>query len=376
MFRPRLTVLLAVVLAGTAFGVRSQHITQALDMAYEDVQPVNGKGGSDISGPYVPVRNWPQPLEGGRMLSNAASVFPLSPDRVIVGVRRTRGPWPIAYNWDMREAFTVLGAQIGVAAFRDPEETHKLTVLDRNGKIIEYWKQWDKLRSIQFIRVNPDDPEGHVYVTGAGQIMKITSDGKRLVYTITSKDIPTRDGVGGFAPEGMTFHPDGSFYVVSRDRVLRFSEDGKLLSDFGKGGSGPGEFKGAHDLFLDREGGRLYVADKDNQRIQILDENGRYLDEWPNIVGASLVSMTADRKYIWVSSVYTAKFLKFDLNGRLQESWGTQGFGPGAITGGIHDFSTDSEGNLYIADHSNAVQKFSPRKDGKPAELIGQLLPY
>ena len=86
--------------------------------------------------------------------------------------------------------------------------------------------------------------------------------------------------------------------------------------------------------------------------------------------------MTADRKFLWVADIFTAKFLKFDLEGRLQTSWGTWGFGPGAITGGIHDFTTDDEGNLYIADHSNTIQKFRPREGGNPEQLIGRLLPY
>jgi len=384
MVRPRQVVILAVLLAATALAAQSQtlqpqpsgHQPYFVDRAYEDVQPVNGKGGSDISGPYVPVRNWPQPLAGGRMFSEAATVFALSPDRILVGARLTKEPWPIAYNWDMREAFAILAAERW-KAFRDPKETHRLTVFDRNGAMVDHWKQWDKtIPRMQFIRVNADDPQGYVYITGRGMVMKFTLDGERHVYTIGPDDVPTHDGQMSFSPEGMTFHPDGGFYVVSKERVIRFSEGGKYLSEFGKGGSGPGELDGAHDVFFDREGGRLYVADKDNHRIQIFDENGRYLDEWPNIVGPSIVRMSADRKSVWVACLFTAKFLKFDLEGRLQTSWGTQGFGPGGIIGGIHDFSTDSEGNLYIADHSNTVQKLSPRKDGNPAWMIGQLLPY
>ena len=156
----------------------------------------------------------------------------------------------------------------------------------------------------------------------------------------------------------------------------RFSKDGEYLSEFGKAGSGPGEFNDVHDVFLDREGGRIYLSDKDNHRVQVFDENGRFLDLWPNIIGPSIVRITADRKYIRVMGMFTSKFLKFDLDVRFQTSWGTHGFAPGGITGGIHDLSTDSEGNLYIADHSNTVQKLRPRKDGNPEQLLGHLLPY
>ena len=358
-------------------GDPSQHPDMyLLDLAYEDVQPVNGKGGSDISGPYIPVRNWPQPLEGGRMYGTTASIVAESPDSIIVAARSTKDPWPIPYNWDMREAHVILGAE-RLEAFRNKQDTHKFTVLYREGKIKEYWKQWNEaFPSIQFVRISQYDPDHHVYVTGRGQLMKFTRDGKRRLYTISTKDIPTNAGQSSFGPEGMTFHPDGSFWVASSDRIIRFSNDGKYLSEIGKAGSGPGELDRVHDVFFDPVGKRIYAADRSNHRIQIFDENGNYLDQWPNIVGPSLVRMTEDRQYIWVADLFTAKFLKFDLNGRLQTSWGTQGFGPGAITGGVHDFTTDSEGNLYIADHSNTVQKLRPREDGNPQQLIGRLLPY
>ncbi len=347
-----------------------------IDIAYEDVQPVNGKGGSDISGPYVPVRDWPKPLPGGRVYGTTASIVAESPDSIIVAARSTMDPWPIPYSWDLREAHIILGAE-RLAAFRNKQHTHKLTVLDRQGNIKEYWKQWDHVfPSIQFVRISQYDPDNHIYVTGRGLLMKFTRDGKQRLYTIGPDDVPTGEGQEEFGPEGMTFHPDGSYWVASSDRIIRFSNDGQYLSEIGRGGSGPGELDRVHDVFYDPVGKKIYAADRSNHRVQIFDEDGNYIDHWPNIVGPSELRMTADRRYLWVMDLFTAKFLKFDLNGKLITSWGTQGFAPGAITGGVHDFTTDSEGNLYIADHSNTVQKFRPRPDGNPEQLIGELLPY
>ncbi|NIN36737.1 MAG: hypothetical protein GTO60_17245, partial [Gammaproteobacteria bacterium] len=68
----------------------------------------NGKGGSGLSGPYSPIRGWPEPPEEGRMLADVPSVFVISPDRVIVGTRRTKDPWPIPYTWDARSIYNVL----------------------------------------------------------------------------------------------------------------------------------------------------------------------------------------------------------------------------------------------------------------------------
>jgi len=310
------------------------------------------------------------------MLADVPSVFIASPDRIIVGSRRTKDPWPVAYTWDARSIYKYL-ADDRTRIYRRPKPTHKITVYNRKGRMIEYWKQWDEMfPSIQFIRISPDDPEGHVYVTGRGKITKFTNDGAKLIYTIDPEDVPTTTDQATIFPEGMTFLPDGGFWTVSSERVIRFSANGEYVTEFGKRGSGPGELNGAHDLFFDRVGGRIYVADRNNHRIQVFDADGNYVDQWPNIVAPAVVRMTANRRFLWVADIFTAKFLKFDLNGRLHESWGTWGFAPGAITGGIHDFTTDSDGNLYIADHSNTIQKFRPRVDGDPAQLIGRLLPY
>ncbi len=78
------------------------------------------------------------------------------------------------------------------------------------------------------------------------------------------------------------------------------------MSEIGKAGSGLGELDRVHDVFFDPVGKRIYAADRSNHRVQIFDENGRYLDHWPNIVGPSALRMTEDRKYLWVvRSIYS-----------------------------------------------------------------------
>ena len=83
-------------------------------------------------------------------------------------------------------------------------------------------------------------------------------------------DIFISEGHGGQAPNA------GPNTVA---RISRFTADGKFIRSFGKFGSGPGEFRTPHDITLDDQG-RLFVADRGNMRIQILDQDGRYLAEW------------------------------------------------------------------------------------------------
>jgi sugar lactone lactonase YvrE len=128
-----------------------------------------------------------------------------------------------------------------------------------------------------------DKPVGH-------QVFKFSPDGKLLmtlgkagvegnppealtqpndVITLPNGDILVADGHGG---QSANAPPD----TVAR--ISRFSRDGKYLGSFGKLGSGPGEFRTPHGMALDSQG-RLFVADRGNVRIQIFDQQGKFLAE-------------------------------------------------------------------------------------------------
>jgi sugar lactone lactonase YvrE len=124
-----------------------------------------------------------------------------------------------------------------------------------------------------------------------------------------------------------------------------------------------------HAIVTDKQR-RLYVSDRANHRIQIFDQNGQYLNEWYTRYPYD-IEITADQ-HLWVSDGHTNKMLKYDLDGRLLYSWGTFGAFPGGIWG-PHQFSVDSENNLYIADvHIGRVQKFRPKAGVSPTLLVGQ----
>ena len=85
----------------------------------------------------------------------------------------------------------------------------------------------------------------------------------------------------------------------------------------------------------------------ENHRIQIFDENGKYLSEWKIAVSPSslhFVQIGADRKLVTFDR-NTHKMLKYDLDGRLLYAWGTVGDFPGTLWG-VHGMSTDQDGNL------------------------------
>ena len=94
----------------------------------------------------------------------------------------------------------------------------------------------------------------------------------------------------------------------------------------------------------------------------------------PDIVRPYAIHLTKDR-HIWLTDGITQKFLKFDLQGTLLYSWGTFGAMPGGFWG-VHQFSIDSEGNLYTAEvRTGRVQKYTPRTGANPAFLVGKPWP-
>lgn len=343
------------------------------------LEPLDGKGGSDISGPYEVVRGWPQPLhDDGWHTRSAAGVYAESPDRVYVAATGEipRGHLnPHAWGPDALVEYVPTYVE---ALLKVSRREHILLVFDRQGRLIESWEQWNSLiKSPHRIHGSPYDPGRHVWLAdqSANQVFKFTRDGKTLAMAVGDKDVPRTDPQVRFSVQDIAWLPNGDFYVAGGGRVVKFSKDGKYVSEFGRPGKGPGEFQGLHSMAVDHARGRLYLADRANSRVQVFDLNGTFIDQWPNILGPFCVRLTKDGRYLWVSDGYTQKFLKFDaMTGKLLTSFGTLGTAPGAFLG-IHYFDTDSEGNLYVAEDFNGrVQKLQPRKDGNPEQLLGQLM--
>ena len=135
------------------------------------------------------------------------------------------------------------------------------------------------------------DKDGNVWVAdGAGkdgkghQVTKFSPDGKILLalgkagIAGTGQDTFNRPSAVTTAPNGDIFVADGHG-GESNARIVRFSKDGKFIKAWGKKGSGPSEFETLHAIAIDSKG-RVFVGDRGNNRIQIFDQEGNYLEEW------------------------------------------------------------------------------------------------
>jgi sugar lactone lactonase YvrE len=117
------------------------------------------------------------------------------------------------------------------------------------------------------------------------QVFKFSPDGKLLL--TLGKAGGGRDPEFFFQPNDVLVAPNGDFFVSeghssaagSTARILKFSKDGKLIKTWGKLGTGPGDFDQPHALAMDSKG-RLFVGDRNNNRIEIFDVDGKFLEEW------------------------------------------------------------------------------------------------
>jgi sugar lactone lactonase YvrE len=139
------------------------------------------------------------------------------------------------------------------------------------------------------------DRDGNVWVTDASdgtdvahsrghQVFKFSPDGK-LLLTLGRAGVPGNGPDTFNRPSDVIVAANGDIFVAdghggdSNARIVKFSRNGRFIKAWGKKGSAPGEFDVPHSLALDSQG-RLFVADLMNDRIQIFDQDGRYLDEW------------------------------------------------------------------------------------------------
>ena len=339
-------------------------------------QPIEReKGGLDATGPYRVVENWFKPGVA-QWNQPVTGVAVDTPDRIFVvssGQQITQ-PGSLILGPDGTTQNPV--RNFTPPPIRKPTHEHLILVLNANGKVIEDWSQWNNAvvlpHSVMF---NPYDPEKHVWLVDrdGDQVLEFTHDGKKLVLRLGEKGVPGTDHKHFDWPASLLFLPDGSFYVADgyhNSRVIKFDKNGNYLLEFGTKGDGPGQFNLIHDIAIDAQH-HLYVADRGNNRIQVFTEDGKFLDQWRDIVNPSHFWMTRDG-HVWLVSGVGNRLAEFDLHGRLITYWGMYGRQSGWFDD-PHTIDVDLSGNLYIAEvWNNRVEKFAPRPGANAARLIGK----
>ncbi len=241
------------------------------------------------------------------------------------------------------------------------DKKHPVMMYSPEGK---YLGSWDKgpLPSPHGLRINND----LVWVTDLKrhQALQFTLEGK-LLKTLGKKkkkgDAPDRFN----RPTDFAFSKSGDIYIsdgYKNTRVVCYGPDHKVKKIWGSKGDGKSEFDLVHAVAIGADD-RVYVADRENLRVQIFDLDGKYLTEWNHVGKPYGLYTTADSKiFICGINPDTKKLgaLLLDLSGKIITEFGDAGEGPGEFLM-AHSIYVDETGRVYIADGKiGRVQRFLP----------------
>ena len=224
--------------------------------------------------PYRSFDNWAKMPEGRTW--GSTSGVDIDPDGKSVWVAERCGAYAPPSQFKPGEPFACDGSSL------DP-----ILKFDASGKLVK------SFGAGMFILPHGlhVDRTGNIWVTdGLGrsdkghQVIKFSPDGKVLL-TLGKAGVAGSGPDEFNAPSAVYVAPNGDIFVAdghggdTNARIVKFSPDGKFIKTWGKKGSAPGEFDIPHTLAIDLRG-RLFVGDRQNNRIQIFDQDGVFIDQW------------------------------------------------------------------------------------------------
>jgi DNA-binding beta-propeller fold protein YncE len=247
---------------------------------------------------------------------------------------------------------------------------------DKSGKLLGQWAAG----MFVFPHGSTVDRNGHLWVTDTGsaegkmepgrghQIFEFSPEGKVLrsfgKAGVSGSGLAASGEVLFDQPTDIAIAPDGTIFITDshrkgkNNRVVKLSKDGRFLQEWGTKGSEPGQMSEPHTIALDSRG-RLFVGDRENNRIQIFDQNGKVLGIWHQFGRPSGITITRDdtlyvtdsesgpdhgaheltgiKKGIRIGSARTGVVTAFieDMESTAPDHSGAEGMG------------VDSEGNVY-----------------------------
>lgn len=204
-----------------------------------------------------------------------------------------------AEEWGTIPAEIELGDVAGVAVDAKDQVylfnrgQHPVVVLDRTGTFKTSWGH-GLFANAHGAHIGADQC---IYLTDNGNhtVRKFTLDGKLLLSLGTeNKPAPFMSGQPFCRCTHTALSPSGEIYVsdgYNNAAVHKYDPDGRLLLSWGKPGTGPAEFNLPHNICCDADGW-VYVADRENHRVQIFDGNGRYEKQINNMHRPSGLAIT------------------------------------------------------------------------------------
>ena len=311
----------------------------------------------------------------------------------------------VPHGWSWNEVTAVaVDSQDRVLVFNRGD--HPVLVFERDGAFVTSWGEGAFARP-HGITIGADDC---VYCTDDldHTVKKFTPDG-HLLMTLGTSGKPSNTGATSidyrtichagepfYFPTNIALAADGAIYVTDgygNARVHKFTADGQLLFSWGEPGRDPGQFRVPHGIAIDREG-QVFVADRENSRIQVFSPTGEFLREMTNMARpCQVVFDAADNLYVaelgyragmWPGTTAPSpdatggRVSVFAPAGQLLARWGG-GENPTALGDFFapHDIRVDSHGDVYVSEvvmsaggnrglvspTCHSLQKFTRRQD-------------
>jgi DNA-binding beta-propeller fold protein YncE len=161
---------------------------------------------------------------------------------------------------------------------------HPMVVFDRDGNVLRSWGE-GLFKRAHGLHIDADD---NLYCTDDGDhtVRKCTPEGKVLLTIgIPDKPAPYMSGEPFHRCTHTALSPRGDIYVsdgYGNACVHKFTPDGKLIKTWGEPGSDPGQFNIVHNIVTDADGW-IYVADRENHRVQVFDGDGKFETQWHDL---------------------------------------------------------------------------------------------
>jgi len=259
---------------------------------------------------------------------------------------------PPGTEWGVMTAVGV-DAQNNVYAFQRSEPTSKVIVFDAHGKHLRTWGE-GAFTYPHGLRVLGD---GFVWIADRQmqQVLKYDATGK-LMLSLGRKGVAgdnnSTDAFNGAsdvvtAPNGDIFVSDGE---GGNSRVVKFAKDGTFIKSWGTKDAGQGELNTPHNIAMDSKG-RVWVCDRGNKRLQVFDQNGKYLDQMTQFGAPASIFITRDDVMYVAASEPENRVTIGTTDGKVLETIEGLNY--------PHGIAVDGNGAIYVAESfGKAVLKF------------------
>lgn len=235
---------------------------------------------------------------------------------------------------------------------------HPIIVFTREGEFIESWGE-GVFSNAHGAYIDGED--NFFCVDSADHTVREFAKDGALIMTLGEKNRPSLPGKPFNKPTDLAQAPDGELYVTDgygNSSVHRFTPEGQLIQSWGEPGTGPGQFNLPHGVWVD--GDRVYVADRQNNRVQIFNREGGYVDEWDNLLRpCDIYFDTRGRVYV---AELTHRVSILNKRGEaLARIGGEESFEAGKFVA-PHCLWKDRHGALYVGEvlEGQRIQKFVP----------------